>query len=155
MNRRLVTSVTAVAVAALAVAPAHAATKKKAKPKPITKTFAMQLLPVPDPPQGNSCTRPELEGISIHSETVNAKGAGTLVAKVNGFAGDWDITVFDASDNSVMDIGTGTTTGGGAPATKGEDTVTTKIKKATKLSVRYCNFAGSPQATGTFTFTYK
>jgi hypothetical protein len=153
MNARLSAAVALAAAASVALVPAHAATKKK--PKPIKKTFAMQLAPVPDPPQGTSCTRAELEDVSIHSESLKTTGAGTLVAKVNGFSGDWDITVFDASDNSVMEIGTGTTTGGGVPATKGEDTVSVKVKKATKFTVRYCNFGGTPQATGSYTFTYK
>jgi hypothetical protein len=154
MNRRLVTCVGLLVVASLSSAPGHAATKKKAKPKPITKTFTMQLLPVPDPPQGTSCTRAELEGVAMHSETVAAKGAGTLFAKASGFSGDWDITVVDAADDSVIDVGSGTSTGGGAPAQNGVDTVTVKVKRATTFTVRYCNFAGTPQATGTYTFTY-
>jgi hypothetical protein len=155
MNARLSAAVALLAASSVALVPAHAATKKKPKPPPIKKSFSMQLAPVPDPPQGTSCTRAELEGISMHSESFKTKGAGTLTAKVNGFAGDWDITVVDGSDNSVMEVGSGTTTGGGAPSTKGEDTVSFKVKKATSFVVRYCNFAGSPQATGSYVFTYK
>ena len=152
MNARLVATAALLAAGTVGLVPAHAAPKK---PKPIKKSFAMQLAPVPDPPQGTSCTRAELEGVSMHSESVKAKGAGTLVAKVNGFTGDWDITVVDASDDSVIEVGSGTSTGGGVPASKGEDTVTVKVKKATSFVVRYCNFAGSPQANGSYTFTYK
>jgi hypothetical protein len=154
MNPRLVTCVGLVLVAAVGTTPSHAATKKKPRPKPITKTFTMQLAPVPDPPQGTSCTETALEGLSMHSERVQAKGAGTLLAKVSGFSGDWDITVADASDGSVIDVGSGTSTGGGAPAQNGVDTVTVKVKRATTFLVRYCNYAGTPQATGTYTFTY-
>ena len=118
------------------------------------KGSVMQLAPVPDPPQGTSCTRTTLEGVSMHSESVKAKGAGTLFAKVSGFSGDWDITVVDAADNSVIDVGSGTSTGGGAPTQNGVDTVTIKVKRATSFLVRYCNYAGTPQASGTYTFTY-
>jgi hypothetical protein len=154
VNRRLLALASVVAASSLAVAPAHAATKKKPKPKPITKTFTMQLLPVPDPPQGTTCTDPRLEGVGMHSERLKTSGPGVLFAKVTGFSGDWDITVTDASDNSVEDVGSGTSTGGGAPAQNGTDTVTIKFKKAADVFVRYCNFAGTPQATGSYRFTY-
>lgn len=140
-------------VLVVASVPAHAATKPK--PKPVTKTYSMQLAPAPVPPTGTSCTDPKLERIAMHTESLNVKGAGTLSVKVSGFSGDWDITVVDAADNEVIDVGSGTTTGGGAPATAGVDTVDVKVKRATKFLIRTCNFAGSPTATGTYTFKYK
>lgn len=153
MRRTLTSAVALLAVAGLAASvPADAAKKK---PKPIKKTFAMELLPVPDPPSGTSCTRVELENVAMHTEEVAAKGGGRLDAKVTGFTGDWDITVFDKSDGTVLAVGGGTTTGGGAPAQNATDTVTVKVKRATTFLVRYCNFAGTPQATGSYTFTYK
>ena len=142
--------VTLVAVGGLTTLPAAAATK----PKPITKTYAMQLAPVPNPPMGTSCLDSKLEGVAMHTETVAAKGKGTLTVKVTGFSGDWDITVVDAKSNAVLGVGGGTTTGGGAPATKGTDTAVVKVARATTFKVRTCNFAGTPQATGSYAFTY-
>jgi hypothetical protein len=148
--RRVAAVATLAVLAAGAYAPAMAAGKK-----PITKSYDMQLLPVPDPPQGTpSCARAELIGVSIHQEKLTTKGPGTLKVKVNGFAGDWDITVY-SGDQELEGVGDGTSTGGGAPATSGEDTFEMKFKKATTLDIRTCNFAGSPSAHGEFTFTPK
>jgi hypothetical protein len=138
-------------VLAVAAVPAHAATK----PKPVTKTYAMQLMPVPDPPQGTSCTDTKLEGLSMHTESLKVKAAGTLAVQVSGFSGDWDVTVVDGSDNTVMEVGSGTSTGGGAPSQHGVDTASVKVKRATQFLIRTCNFAGTPQAAGKYTFTYK
>ena len=152
MNRRPVLA--AVALVALAGASHLPAQAAKAKPKPLTRTYAMSLAPVPNPPMGDTCTDPRLEGVAMHTETVKTSGAGTLTAKVNGFAGDWDISI-TSPEGELLGVGDGTTTGGGAPAQKGEDTVALSFKKATTFNVRMCNFAGTPSATGTFTFTYK
>ena len=140
-------------VLVVASVPAHAATKPK--PKPVTKTYSMQLAPVPYPAQSTSCTESALEGIAMHTESLSVKGAGTLSVKVSGFSGDWDITVVDAADNEVIDVGSGTTTGPAAPSMAGVDTVDVKVKRATKFLIRTCNFAGTLSATGTYTFKYK
>jgi hypothetical protein len=135
-------------VAAGAYAPATAAPKKK----PVSKSYEMQLLPVPDPVQGTpSCARPELEGVSIHSETLKTTGPGTLSVKVNGFAGDWDISVFEGGE--LVGVGDGTSTP--STTTDGEDVFVAKFKKATTLTISTCNFLGSPSAHGEYTFTYK
>jgi len=148
--RRVATVATLAVLAAGAYAPAMAAPKK-----PVTRSYDMQLLPVPDPPQGTpSCARDELIGISIHQEKLKTTGPGTLKVKVNGFSGDWDITVY-SGDKELEGVGDGTSTGGGAPATAGEDTFEMKFKKPVSLDIRTCNFAGSPSAHGEFTFTPK
>ena len=150
MKVRRVAAVASLALlAAGAYAPATAAPKKK----PVKKSYDMQLMPVPDPPSGTSCMRDELEGLSMHTETLKTTGAGILSVKVNGFSGDWDITVM--GPDGLEGAGTGTTTGGGAPAMAGEDTYTQKFKKATSIEIRVCNFAGSPSARAEYTFTYK
>ena len=137
-------------VTAGAFAPATAAPKKK----PLTKAYAMQLLPVPDPPQGTpSCARGQLEGVSIHTETIKPTGPGTLSVKVNGFAGDWDITVYDG-DHTEEGVCDGTSTGGGAPNPAGEDNYVQKFKKGQTILISICNFAGSPSAKGQYTYTY-
>jgi hypothetical protein len=127
-----------------------------AKKAPVTKSYSMQLAPVPDPlPSGTSCKRGQLEGVSIHTETLKTTGPGTLKIMVSGFAGDWDITLLDAQRNEIAK-GDGTSTGSvGAPATAGVDTLELAFKKADTYLIAMCNFAGSPQAKGTYTYTYK
>ena len=153
MNARRIAALAALGVVAAGVhAPADAAAKKK---PPVTKSYTMQLAPVPDPPQGTpSCSRPQLEGVSIHSETLKTTGAGTLKIMVTGFAGDWDITLYDGNHDEIA-VGDGTSTGGGAPATAGTDTLELSFKKAGSYIISTCNFAGSPQAKGSYTYTYK
>jgi hypothetical protein len=149
--RRVAAVATLAVLAAGAYAPATAASKKKA----VTKAYDMQLLPVPDPPAGTpSCARDELIGISIHQEKLKTTGPGTLKVKVNGFGGDWDITVY-GGDKELEGVGDGTSTGGGAPTPAGEDTFEMKFKKAVSLDIRTCNFAGSPAAHGEYAFTPK
>ena len=152
MKKSLVVATAAVAlVAAGTHSPASAKPKKK---PPITKSYSMTLPPLPDPlPSGTSCTREAVGSVFFHDEKITTTGAGTLTAEVSGFAGDWDITVFDP--DGVAAIADGTSTGGGAPATAGKDTVVASWKKPTTITVRTCNFAGSPQAKGSYTFTYK
>jgi hypothetical protein len=153
MNVRRYAALAALGVVVAGVhAPADAAAKKK-KP-PVTKSYTMQLAPVPDPPQGSTCERAELEGVSIHTEKLTTTGAGTLKMMVSGFSGDWDITLMDAQRNELA-IGDGTSTGGGAPATAGVDTLELSFKKAGSYLIAMCNFAGTPQAKGTYTYTYK
>jgi hypothetical protein len=147
--RRIVTLAAIGALAVGAYAPATAATKKK----PVTKSYEMQLLPVPDPPQGTpSCARAELENISIHSETLKTTGPGVLEVKVNKFNGDWDITVYEGDEEVGVGDGTSTPNTSTSP---GEDVFSAKFKKATTLTIRTCNFLGSPSAHGEYKFTYK
>jgi hypothetical protein len=149
--RRVATVATLAVLAAGAYAPATAAPKKA----PLKKSYDMQLLPVPDPPQGTpSCARTALEGVSIHTETFKTTGPGTLTVKVNGFYGDWDITVFTGAGKELEGVGDGTSTPNTSTAT-GEDVFEQKFKKATTFTVSTCNFAGSPIAHGEYTFTYK
>lgn len=128
--------------------PAQAAPKKK--PKPITKTYTIIAAPNPNPPQGPSC-QAMTDGVNGHAETIKVTGAGKLTAKVSGFVGDWDLGVYDAGGNNLA-MGSGNDTGNTdtAPA----EVLSFKVKKAQTLVLRTCNFGGTPQATGTFTFTY-
>jgi hypothetical protein len=138
-----------VALAVLvAVGPAaHAAPKK---PKPISKTFSVTAAPNPNPPMGPSCAG-MTEGVNGHAETIKVTGAGTLSAKVSGFVGDWDLGVYVNGGNVAMGSGNDS----GNTDTAPEEVLKMKVKKAGTFELRVCNFAGSPQATGTFTFTYK
>ena len=152
MKKSLVVASAAVALVSVGAHSPASAAKPKKKP-PITKSYSMTLPPFPHPlPSGTSCTLDQAKGV-FHDETFTTTGAGTLSAEVSGFAGDWDITVFDSE--GLVGQGDGTTTGGGAPATAGKDTFISSWKKGTTITVRTCNFAGSPQAKGSYTFTYK
>jgi hypothetical protein len=132
----------------VAVGPvAHAAPKKK--PKPITKTFAVTAAPNPNPPMGPSCSM-MTEGVNGHAETIKVTGPGVLSAKVSGFVGDWDTGVYVNGGNVAMGSGNDSGNTDTAPM----ETLKYKVKKAGTVELRVCNFAGSPQATGTFTFTY-
>src|SRR5689334_15602710 len=90
--RRVATVATVALLAAGAYAPAMAGPKKA----PIKKSYDMQLTPLPYPAQGTP-TCDEDAAVSagmIHVEKLKTTGAGLLTVKVNGFYGDWDITVY-------------------------------------------------------------
>ena len=148
--RRVATVATVALLAAGAYAPAIAGPTKA----PVKKSYDMQLPPVPNPPSGTpTCADDALVGTAIHSETLKTTGPGTLTVKVNGFYGDWDITVY-SGDHELEGVGDGTSTPNTNPAA-GEDTFTQKFKKPVSLEIRTCNFAGTPQAHGEYTFQYK
>lgn len=158
--RKAVPASVALVVAAAGLAPALAAPPKP-KPKPITASYDLMLAPVPLPLVGepdidgaNSCTNPDLEGISTDTRVIKPVGAGTLKVDVTGFAGDWDITVLDGK-GKVLGIGSGTTTAD--PSSVGTDLVekaTIKIRRATELRIAVCNFGGGPEASVKYVFTY-
>lgn len=151
MQVRRVATVAALAVlAAGAYAPATAATKKR----PVKKSYEMQLTPLPYPVTGTpTCDEDAFVGTLIHVEKLKTTGPGVLTVKVNGFYGDWDISVY-SGDKELEGTGTGTTTPNTSP-TPGEDVFEAKFKKPVALEIRTCNFAGTPQAHGEYTFTYK
>jgi len=124
-----------------------------AKKAPVHKSYDMQLPPVPYPASGTpTCDEDTAKG-AFHIETLKTTGPGTLTVKVNGFYGDWDITVY-SGDKELEGAGDGTSTPNTSTST-GEDTFTQKFKKPVTLEIRTCNFAGSPQAHGEYTFQYK
>ena len=143
MNSRSLALIAAAGLVAVgAYAPATAATKTK----PISMEYDVQGLPNPQPlPSGTSCLDSQYEGISRTTKTIKTTGKGVLSVTVDGFSGDWDITLMD-KDGEELASGEGTTTGGGAPATAGVDTLVQKFKKADTFQVAVCNFAGSPSA---------
>jgi hypothetical protein len=142
MNSRSLALVATTGVLAFgAFAPATAAPKTK----PITMEYDVQGLPNPTPPSGTTCLDDSFEGFSRTTKTIKTTGKGVLSVTVNGFDGDWDITLMD-KDGEELASGTGTTTGGGAPQMDAEDTLVQKFKKADTFQVAVCNYAGSPQA---------
>jgi hypothetical protein len=137
-------------VAAGALAPAMAK-----PPKPISEEYSVQGLPVPLPLVGaNSCTDPELEGISITTKTIKTTGAGTLAVELNDFEGDWDITVLD-DKGTVLGTGAGTSTPTALAQTGAVEKAVIKTKKAMTLNIAVCNFLGGPTAEAKYVFTYK
>ena len=151
MQVRRVATVAAVALlAAGSYAPALAGSKKA----PIKKSYDMQLTPLPYPAQGTpTCDEDAFAGSLIHVEKLKTTGPGTLTVKVNGFYGDWDITVY-SGEKELEGTGEGTSTPN-TSTSAGEDTFTAKFKKPVSLEIRTCNFAGTPQAHGEYTFVYK
>jgi hypothetical protein len=147
MQVRRVATVAAVAlVAAGAYAPATAAPKKK----PITKSYALNLLPIQANPT-EACATPELEGISVDTQKITPTGPGFLTVSVTGYQGDWDIAVKDA-DGVEIARGSGNDTPNAGPGT---ETFELKFKKAEPLQIAICNFAGTPQGQAKYTYTYK
>ena len=147
MHTRRIALVAALGVLALgAYAPATAAPKKK----PITKSYDLNLAPIPVPPT-EACAEESFEGVSIHTETIKPTGPGILSVKVTGFTGDWDIAIKDAAFDEIA-MGDGSTTPNPGP---GEDTAVVKFKKAETINIAICNFAGSPAAKASFTYTYR
>ena len=148
MQVRRVAAVASVALlAAGAYAPATAAPKKA----PLKKSYEMQLPPLAYPPTGTpTCDVDQLAGSVIHVETLKTTGPGVLTVKVNGFYGDWDITVY-SGDHELEGSGEGTTTPNTSTSTA-EDVFTAKFKKPVSLEIRTCNFACTPQAHGEYTF---
>lgn len=149
MKHRVLLPLAIAAVGVVGLVPASAA------PKTITKSYALQLLPFPSPVTGTQTCLPAegQEGVTKHTEVLAAPAAGVLEVEVSGFAGDWDISLF-SDKGAGLAAGSGTTTGGGAPAPDSKDTLKYKVKKAQKLSIVTCNFLGSPSASGKYTFTY-
>lgn len=142
------------AIAVVGVVAAAAATPAQAKPKEIKKSYPMTLAPLPLPAQGSTTCLPAdgAEGVTKHTEVLKAPAAGVLKVEVTGFYGDWDITVFNDKGQS-LGIGGGTSTPNTNPAV-GTDKLTLKVKKAGTLNIVTCNFGGSPQASGSYSFVY-
>ena len=147
MNPRRVATLAVVGLlAAGAYAPATAAPKKK----PITKSYDLNLLPLWSNPSA-ACVDPQFEGISEDIQKITPTGPGFLTVKVEGFTGDWDISVKDA-DGAEIVKGSGNDSPNPGP---GVETAEVKFKKAEPISIVICNFAGTPQAHASFTYTYK
>lgn len=147
MNLRRIAAVSTLAVlAAGAYAPATAAPKKK----PISKSYDLNLVPLWTEPSA-ACANPEFEGISVNTQKIAPTGPGVLTVKVTGFTGDWDISVKDGSGSEITK-GSGNDTPNPGP---GEETAEVKFKKGEPIQIAICNFAGTPKATASYTYTYR
>ena len=139
--RRIVPLAAVGVLAAGAFLPAAAAPAK-----PITKSYSMELLPG----GAATCAEADAEGITVHTETFKASGPGKFVAKITGFEGDWDLALLNGDNVKLAD-------GGGSNADKPQpgptENLIYKIKKAGTYKVSSCNYAGTLEAKGTFTFS--
>lgn len=146
MSRRALVIALAGALA-VGVATVPAAAKHK---KPITKTYkATAGVPDPSPfATGEGICRTQLEQ-ATHVHEFKAPEAGTLEVLLNGFQGDWALSVRNDKDQTLGDSDQSTS----EPLDRPEK-VKVKLKKATGIRIVACNFAGGPEATVKYTFTY-
>ena len=149
MNRTAALVVASLAVAAVAAPPAMAAPKKK----PITKTYTVTA-PAPDPTnygQPAGASKYSVCAMNVPSSFDRTEfavpAAGSLTVEVSGFQGDWDLLLID-SDGEELSTG-------GSSDLGGAETTDVRFKKAQKVSIVACNWAGTPTATVKYTFTYK
>lgn len=137
-------------VAAGSLAPATAAPKKK----PIKKTYTLQLAPSPDATEATACSGDtRTADVNTNFHTIKVTGPGLLTAKVTGFSGDWDMSVYNTA-GAMLTEGAGTTTPETFTNTAPVETMKYKSKKAQTLILRVCNFLGTPNATVSYTYVY-
>lgn len=136
--RRIVPLAAVAVVAAGSFLPASAAPSKA---KPITKTYEMEQVPGACVPDGGELT--------MHLESFTATVPGKLTATIKGFEGDWDLGIRNA-DGAELAAGGGSVTG--EPALAPSEILIYKITKPGKYTVSSCNYAGTLEATGSYTF---
>lgn len=139
----------ALTLAALAAATVAAPGALAAPPKPITKTYPVTAA-VPDPTnyamQGYSVCAQNVPG-SFQVEEFQVPAAGTLKVELKDYQGDWDLLLVG---DKGQELATGGATDLGVP-----EVAQVKFKKPTTVGIVACNWAGGPNGTVTYTFTYK
>ncbi|HVE99387.1 MAG TPA: hypothetical protein VNA12_09425, partial [Mycobacteriales bacterium] len=85
-----------------------------------------------------------------HKHEFAAPEAGTLDVTLTGYQGDWDLAVRNSKGANIGESGSG----GYMPVAGTDEKTKIKIKKAEKLTIVACNWAGSPTATVKYTFTF-
>ncbi|HVE63199.1 MAG TPA: hypothetical protein VNB94_05305 [Mycobacteriales bacterium] len=150
MSRRGVVQWSALAAVGMLLAvPAGAA------PKTIEKSFAVAI-PVPLLGSTGSISVACNDGGHVvpgttHREAFAAPGAGTLVVEVTGFVGDWDLAL-DVAGKRLAE-GSGTVTPTSMSDGSLVEKLKFKVKKAGKVEIVVCNFAGGPSGKGKYVFT--
>lgn len=139
--------VAAAAITAVVASPAVANHKK-----PISVTYTATAA-TPDP--GNFVTNKLCDGVNPaesgeHKHEFAAPEAGTLDVTLTGYQGDWDLAVRNSKGANIGESGSG----GYMPVAGSDEKTKIKIKKAEKLTIVACNWAGSPTATVKYTFTF-
>jgi len=144
MNKTAAFLVGTLAVVTLSAPSALAAPKKK----PITGAYTASAA-MPDPtnyvPGKYPVCAMNVPG-SFDSHPFAVPGRGTLHVEMAGFTGDWDLLLLDAAKDEVGE------SGGGVGANEATDVT---FKKAQKISIIACNWAGTPTANVKFAFTPK
>lgn len=150
MTRTTTVAVAIAAVAGLAVGAQPALAKHKT---PITETYTATA-PTPEPgnlaPGGKLCDGLTPAGTGQHRHDFAVPEAGTLEVVLNGYVGDWDLAARNAKGANIGESGSG----GYHPVSTADEKTKIKMKKAEKVTIVACNWAGSPTATVTYTFTY-
>ena len=132
----------ALVTAAGSLAPAVAAPKKK----PIKVTYEVgPLTPDPTPIALGEICAPATPS-AIDAREIKIPAAGTLQVDID-FVGDWALGMRDKAGDRLAE------SDGGTPET--DESMTVKFKKAQTITIEACNFAGGPEATVTYTFTFK
>lgn len=154
MRKALASLIALGLVAGLSASPALAGKKKKVT-KTITNTISATAVPFPNlsshtgtPTPG--CTAGQ-EGVHKVTTPLETPGAGTLTFEMSGFTGDWDLYLFDdagvaiaRSDNEQV----------GQSLAPPEESLTAPLAKGKTYELVVCNWAGAPQATASYSFTY-
>lgn len=156
MRRPLTTAVALLTVAGLVAVPSSQAAVKK-KPKPIKGSYAVQLPADPSPnvfidvlDAGDGCIGVLPVSIDKHPFTVPA--AGTLrivldsVSQIpdNPVGPDWDLWLSD--DEGYL---------AGSYGASDHEELAMKFKKKSPVTFEVCNLTGTPDATISYTFTYR
>ena len=154
MSRRRV-----IPAVALAVVSAGLAVPAEAAPKTIEKSFSATI-PVPlagatsDPTAPVACAGAVAPfPMSSHVESFSAPAAGTLKVEVTGFVGDWDIAL-DSNGKRIAEGDNASVTPTNMSTGSIVEKLTYKVKKAGDLDIIVCNFAGGPNGTGKYVFTF-
>lgn len=135
MRTRLVLATLPVALIGVAVASASAAPKAK----PFTQTYEASA---PVPAADLACDGTVAQG--QHVKEIKIPAAGKVQIDLSRFLGDWDLHV----DANGKEIGVSQQI---QPLGEGES-VALKLKKATTIVIKPCNYNGGP--TGTVTVKY-
>lgn len=150
------TSLTLTAVLAATLAAPHAGA---AKPKPVSRTYTATA-PTPDPTNYASPVLPAGTAVSndyetcaqrvpgsFHAERVRIPAAGRLVVELTGYTGDWDALLLDSNKRKV--------TFSGSTELNVRETMTATFRRATTVTIVVCNWAGGPEGTVRYTFTFR
>jgi hypothetical protein len=147
MKRTAALLVGTLAVVTVAAPTALAAPKKKRAP--ITKTYAVTA-PMPDVtnnvPGGYSVCAQNVPN-SFDKQTFQVPAAGKLSVELSGFQGDWDLLLEDSDDSELAY--------GGSSGVSNTEATEVSFKRAQKVSIVACNFAGTPTASVKYVFTFK
>lgn len=134
---------TALLVSSLLVAGTGTLAPATAKSKTTTESYTANAA-TPDPTPATSQTggncHPTLAS-AMDNHTFKVPGAGFMTIDLTGFQGDWALGLFEADGTEIATDDQDATAPIDTPAH-----IEAKFKKAGKVTVRACNFAGGPTA---------